>query len=118
MTTTARVLAGSAKARSNAATSSGFLAVTAFALFTPVAHKASAGVDRCTAPEDLMDLAMPLPRTAARLAQGDIEIGSVQLSLGASASLPATAPPLGHQRTQQGRLRVAERSAELSAPGA
>jgi len=46
------------------------LAAVAFALFAPGARKASAGIDRCAAPETLTDLKAPLPRTAQRLAEG------------------------------------------------
>lgn len=71
-------------------------AVTAFALFTPVAHKASAGVDRCAAPEDLTDLTTPLARTSARLAQGKsltiVALGSSS-TYGTGASRPEYAYP-------------------------
>jgi acyl-CoA thioesterase-1 len=46
------------------------LAVGAFALFAPGARKASAGIDRCIAPETVTALMTPLPRTAKRLAEG------------------------------------------------
>jgi acyl-CoA thioesterase I len=46
------------------------LAVGAFALFAPGARKASAGIDRCIAPESVTAFQTPLPRTAKRLAEG------------------------------------------------
>lgn len=46
------------------------LAVGSFALFAPGARKASAGIDRCIAPETVTALATPLPRTTRRLAEG------------------------------------------------
>src|SRR6185312_8748358 len=46
------------------------LAAAAFALFAPGARKASAGIDRCAAPESLTDFRAPLPNTAQRLARG------------------------------------------------
>ncbi len=72
------------------------LAVTAFGLFTPVAHKASAGVDRCTAPEDVTALTTPLPRTALRLSEGKsltiVALGSSS-TYGTGATQPQFAYP-------------------------
>src|SRR5215469_15141826 len=72
------------------------LAVTAFGLFAPVAHKARAGVDQCVAPEDLTDLTTPLPHTAARLAAGKrltiVALGSSS-TYGTGASRPDYAYP-------------------------
>ncbi len=46
------------------------VAVTGFALFAPGARPAIAGIDRCSAPDDVTSLASPLPHTAKRLAEG------------------------------------------------
>lgn len=59
------------------------LAAAAFALFAPGARKASAGIDRCTAPESLTDFRAPLPHTTQRLAgSGDLVI----VALGSSST--------------------------------
>jgi acyl-CoA thioesterase I len=46
------------------------LAASAFTFLGPAARKASAGIDRCAASTALTTLRLPLPRTAARLAEG------------------------------------------------
>lgn len=59
------------------------LAAAAFALFAPGARKASAGIDRCTAPESLTDFRAPLPHTTQRLARdGELVI----VALGSSST--------------------------------
>lgn len=72
------------------------VAVTAFALFAPGARKASAGVDRCNAPEDITNLKGPLPRTAKRLEEGKsltiVALGSSS-TYGTGASKPENAYP-------------------------
>jgi len=72
------------------------LAVTAFALFAPGARKASAGIDRCNAPENITALKTPLPHTAARLAEGKslniVALGSSS-TYGTGATRPEYAYP-------------------------
>lgn len=72
------------------------VAVTAFGLFAPGAPKASAGIDRCSAPEDITALTTPLPRTAARLAAGKsltiVALGSSS-TYGTGATRPEFAYP-------------------------
>lgn len=46
------------------------MAATALTLFAPGARTARAGIDRCGAPPELTALSVPLPHTAARLAEG------------------------------------------------
>jgi lysophospholipase L1-like esterase len=72
------------------------LAVTAFTLFAPGARKAAAGIDRCSAPEDITALTSPLPHTAARLAEGKnltiVALGSSS-TYGTGATKPERAYP-------------------------
>jgi lysophospholipase L1-like esterase len=72
------------------------LAATAFTLFAPGSRPASAGIDRCSAPEDLTALIEPMPHVAKRLAEGKtltiVALGSSS-TYGTGATGPASSYP-------------------------
>jgi acyl-CoA thioesterase-1 len=93
------------------------IAVTAFGLFAPGAPRASAGVDRCYAPEDITAFTTPLPRTAKRLAEGKsltiVALGSSS-TYGTGATRPEFAYPnrlatLLQARFPDAQIRVVNR---------
>jgi lysophospholipase L1-like esterase len=67
------------------------IAVTALGLFAPGARKATAGVDRCSAPEDITTLTTPLPHTEKRLSEGK-ELTIVALGSSSTYGTGATKP--------------------------
>ena len=93
------------------------LAVTAFALFAPGTRKATAGVDRCSAPEDITAFTTPLPRTEKRLSEGKqltiVALGSSS-TYGTGATKPENAYPnrlaaLLQARFPDAQIRVVNR---------
>jgi acyl-CoA thioesterase-1 len=72
------------------------MAVTGFTIFAPGSHQARAGIDRCSAPEDITAFTTPLPHTTERLAAGKsltiVALGSSS-TYGTGASKPEHAYP-------------------------
>src|SRR5579862_4257578 len=69
------------------------VAIAVFTTFAPGTRKASAGIDRCSAPEDITTLATPLPHTATRLAEGK---SLTIVALGSSSTYGTGASNLDH----------------------
>lgn len=83
----------------------------AFGLFAPGARVATAGTDRCNAPEEITDLREPLPHTAARLAAGKqftiVALGSSS-TYGTGATKPENSYPSRLAALLQARFPDAE----------
>jgi acyl-CoA thioesterase I len=87
------------------------IAVASFGIVASSAPRASAGVDRCSAPEDITALTLPLPHTAKQLAQGKsltiVALGSSS-TYGTGATRPEFAYPNRLARLLQARFPDAQ----------